>query len=75
MSTDRLKHTILPPSDLRPGGGHSVLQQGQRRRTVLQPHEILHGQHPLSHLYAGNGSSACLYVLNIHTDILQWFYY
>lgn len=60
--SDWLEHTILPSSGLRFGRRHCVLRQSQRWRTVLQPHEILHGQYSLSHIYAINGPSVSLYV-------------
>lgn len=66
VSTDRFKHTILPSSNLWSSSRNRVLRQVQRRLTILQPHEILHGQYSLPHLYAVNGPSSCLYVLNTY---------
>jgi len=64
-TTDRFKHTVLPSFNLWSGGRHCVLWQGQRRRTVLQSHEILHGKYSLPHIHTIDDTSARMYVYNI----------
>lgn len=72
VSTDWLKHTILPSFDLWSSGRNCVLRQVQRWLTILQPHEILHGQYSLPHIHAVNGPSSCLYVLNSCYPIIKF---